>query len=107
MMATEETGYQGWANYETWCVSLWLSNDEGLYNLTREMAREFEPEEVAPGVVSVLGLADDLEAFVEELDEVTAVTGGPASLVCDLLGMALRSVDWVEIAENLLTEVAE
>jgi hypothetical protein len=32
---TDQT-YQGWTNYETWNVVLWIQNDEGLYNLVNE-----------------------------------------------------------------------
>jgi hypothetical protein len=32
----QDTTYNGWTNYETWNVALWLQNDEGLYNLARE-----------------------------------------------------------------------
>lgn len=27
--------YNGWTNYATWNVVLWIGSDEGLYNLTR------------------------------------------------------------------------
>ena len=30
-----DTRYNGWENYETWNVSLWLGNDEGLYEIAR------------------------------------------------------------------------
>ena len=31
-----EQTYNGWTNYETWNVALWLQNDPGLYDLARE-----------------------------------------------------------------------
>ena len=38
-----EQGYNGWANYETWNVALWIENDEGLYDLARACKRALHP----------------------------------------------------------------
>ena len=31
-----DISYNGWENYETWNVALWINNEEGLYNLAME-----------------------------------------------------------------------
>ena len=30
--------YNGYTNYETWNICLWISNDEGMYNISRRCA---------------------------------------------------------------------
>ena len=35
-----DDSHLGWANYETWAVHLWLSNEEATWELCRDMARD-------------------------------------------------------------------
>ena len=45
-LATDNT-YNGWANYETWNVSLWMQNDQFLYN-TAVACVEFKNDNETP-----------------------------------------------------------
>jgi hypothetical protein len=41
-----DISYNGWQNYETWNVALWLQNDQNLYNLAREVDNYLDTVEV-------------------------------------------------------------
>lgn len=101
-----ETKYNGWTNYETWCVALWIDNDELQYRHWRRQAKaslidaETEPEEHSFTVKELAAryLAGALKSELE--DEMPAVEG----MWSDLLSAALSEVNWYEIAQHLLEE---
>ena len=107
-----ETGYNGWTNYETWAVALWIDNEKSLQEQAHGMARTnrenaLESSKATGGIWTIeqaarFNLADTLKAWVEE--DLLPDLG--ATLAADLMGAALCEVDWNEIADNLLTAVA-
>ena len=118
-----KSDYNGWTNYETWCVNLWLDNDRGTHDAWRERAGEIldldagalcrelygdDKSAILREGVHACVLADILKDEHEE--EACAVTGarhGDASVFSDLLGAALQSVNWHEIAEHLIDAARE
>lgn len=82
--------YNGWANYETWAVKLWMDNDHGLYSLIQEEKENYE---------------DQVHEFSEHLsDLVEDMTPEVEGMFSDLLNNALSKVDWYEIAESILND---
>ena len=104
-MSKDEQGYNGWANYETWSVKLWLDNDNASYNYWQERTREVweNAQGLLPGqgdtsVNARIALADELKDFHQgELPELQG-------FAADLLQAALDSVDFYEIADSLLQD---
>jgi hypothetical protein len=81
-----EKQYNGWSNYETWAVKLWIDNDEGSQEYWNERASEAK---------DVYSLSQELQTEHEE--NTPAVTG----VYADLLNASLSEVNWHEIAEAL------
>lgn len=86
--------YNGWSNYETWNVKLWLDNEQGASEEMRDMARRAKSES---------DLAKQIEAFVDEFKPDLL----DASMFSDLLNAALGEVDWDEIAASYYEEEHE
>ena len=96
----DEQGYNGWTNYETWCMALWIDNDQGTYEESRRLARlalEVDTDSQANELAGILKDWQDQQR-PEEIN-------GPASVWTDLLTAAFGEINWYEIAENHLEEV--
>ena len=108
-MKTEN--YNGWCNYETWCVSLWLNNDISSYRRWKaeaEQALKDAPDStrVKEWGESVAHAARGLLA--EKLSEEFYVDDWEApDLYSDLVKSALEKVDWLEVAADFLEDLSE
>jgi hypothetical protein len=101
-----DTSYNGWSNYETWVVNLWLGNDEDSYSRCRSLAQRCIEEAVADKVFSRIEqacykLASELKEMVEDGNPIAS----EASVYADLLNASLAEVNWQEIASSLLGEI--
>jgi len=70
-----EKGYQGYEHWETWNVSLWLSNDEGLYYRMTDLMAEYPPRYSQPAEAYFADEASKaVEEFVDELLDENVIT---------------------------------
>ena len=106
-MKSDAERYNGWTNYETWCVALWLDNDETSYrywSLVAEQTRDDAQrcQQVKEKVWTTeqatrFNLADAIKSEITERSPTQ-----DASLYTDLIHAALSEVDWGEIAQAIL-----
>jgi hypothetical protein len=92
------SAYNGWSNYETWNVKLWIDNEEGSYRYWREVVQEawndcdHDKDDTAYQVSK--RLKEETEEAMPEL----------SGCYADLLSAALSEVNWYEIAEAMVAD---
>jgi hypothetical protein len=105
--------FQGWTSYETWCIALWIDNEQHSYHFWREQAERCHDDcilEAIPGkcakeiqIDAGIRLADKLTEYFADVNPLSRNPGPFA----DLVSAALSEVNWFEIATHLLeAEVA-
>lgn len=86
--------YNGWSNYETWAVKLWLDNAQGTAEDMEALARSNNGDEYR--------MSQAVKSYVEDM-----MPDLGASMFADLLNASLSEVDWYEIAESYLEDYDE
>lgn len=101
--------HNGWTNYETWVVNLWMDNERGQQDYWAEEARQCYAK--ARPQVSLAGLTQRDMAAIALADRIKeeherAATDMLASAryeigpLADLLNGSLSAVNWDEIARS-------
>ena len=106
---SDEQGYNGWTNYETWSVSLIVNNDKGLQDEAHEIVRNVLDDEGTTYDVAA-AIQDWISQWEPTSDQFKSdeYDGNAFGyLWSQLIGAALSEVNWDEIAENMISDVRE
>lgn len=108
----------GWTNRETWCINLWITNEQGWDEQMRELAKQalegaFTDPSLPESVdaswlpmkkVHTYSLSKEIEAFFEEEFSWEYVKDNENLYnVVREIGSLYR-VNWIEIAEHLIDD---
>jgi hypothetical protein len=100
-----EKTYNGWTNYETWCVALWINNDPYMQKDWAQRASDL----IGDGYDRTHGKDDYSNAACElacqlkdDFEEYASPLEGFWS---DWLNSVLSEVEWREISQSIIDSV--
>ena len=92
------TKYNGWTNYETWCLNSWIDNDREWYRAVNDKAIELvnggytKDQEIEMLRSFIIDLVQDEEPKIE------------VNFYSDVLNASIREVNFWEISTNIINE---
>jgi hypothetical protein len=86
----KEVEYNGWTNYETWSIALFIDNEQEWYDCVKEIMKQ--PDQY--------DRMTDIKDFIEE----NIVTGNLTAYQSQLLNASLSEVDWYEVEKHYREE---
>lgn len=104
-MASEQT-YNGWSNYETWAVNLWINNEESSHNwMNEQVEKSITASTYDDGLDKEAAVYDLANRVLTSMQSDMPDLGG--SVWDDLLNSAFQDVNWREIADNAISIATE
>jgi hypothetical protein len=100
--------YNGWTNYETWLVKLWMDNEQSEYEYWQSLASEWvmEADENTDMMDVTYAFADSIKEYhMDRIED--KLDGKLVGFIADLLNASMNEVNWYEIAEHLLEDAKE
>lgn len=105
--------YNGWTNYETWNMKLWMDNDQSSSNYWNERAQEIYDASQAERFFTrresaAIALGNAIkEEMGDHAQDALERAGVAYSWIADFLNAAVSEVNYHEIAESLLSNIPD
>lgn len=95
--------YNGYANYQTWLLKLYLDNDQYTQECYKEMVLQAYEESEKDKYETINCILNYIESELDEMQEESRLDG----LMKDLLISAIEKIDLQEIAETYYSDFIE